>query len=62
MSTALMSYVHAVLLANHAPSYGVNAARWRWRRLTSSLFDPYRPELHYRVFVLALKSPRTSEI
>jgi hypothetical protein len=41
------SYVCTVLLARHPPSYGVGPGRWRWRRLTGSSRDPYRPELHY---------------
>jgi hypothetical protein len=47
MSTVMTSVVCSVLFAKHAPSYGFNRDRWRWRRLTTSLFDPYRPELHY---------------
>ena len=47
MSTLMTSFVCGVLLAKHDPCYGVNRDRWRWRRLTASLFDPYRPELHY---------------
>jgi hypothetical protein len=31
----------------HPLSHGVETFRWRWRKLTSSLFDPYRPEQHY---------------
>jgi hypothetical protein len=41
------SYVCTVLLAKHPASYGVDRSRWRWRRLTGSSRDPYRPELHY---------------
>ena len=44
MSAFAGPYVRQVLLI---PSYGVDACRRRWRTLTSSLFDPYRPELHY---------------
>jgi hypothetical protein len=44
---ATTSFVCSVLLATHVPSYGVNRSRWRWRRVTASLLDPYRPELHY---------------
>ena len=40
-------FVRDVLLAKRARSYGVKRDRWRWRRLTASLCDPYRPELHY---------------
>jgi hypothetical protein len=47
MSAFRDSFVCTVLLAKHEPSYGINPGRWRWRRLTGSLFDPYRPELHY---------------
>jgi len=39
MSTIVGSYVCSVLRAK--------PVRWRWRRLTGTLFDPYRPELHY---------------
>jgi len=47
MSDFAGSYVLGVLLAKHAPRHGIDACRWRFRRLTSSLFDPYRPELYY---------------
>ena len=47
MSAVMGSFVSTVLLAKHRPSFGINPERWRWRRLTVSLFDPYRPELHY---------------
>jgi hypothetical protein len=47
MSAFRDSLVYAVLLAKHEPSCGINPIRWRWRRLTGSLLDPYRPELHY---------------
>jgi len=47
MSTVMTSFVGGVLLAKHAPSCGVDRNRWRWRRLTASLLDSYRPELHY---------------
>jgi hypothetical protein len=47
MSEIMSSFVCSVLLAKHLPSYGLNPRRWRWRRLTASLQDPYRPELHY---------------
>ena len=46
MSALTGSYVFKVL-PEHPLSHGVEAFRWRWRKLTSSLFDPYRPELHY---------------
>lgn len=41
------SFVSTLLLAKHEPPYGIDPGRWRWRRLTGSLSDPYRPELHY---------------
>ena len=47
MSATIGSYVCTVLFAKHQPSYGIDPGRWRWRRLTGTLFDPYRPELHY---------------
>jgi len=47
MSAMINSFVCTVLLARHRPSYGLKPDRWRWRRLTGALFDPYRPELHY---------------
>jgi hypothetical protein len=47
MSRFSDSYVCGVLFS--APPLGciVSATAWRWRRLTASQFDPYRPELHY---------------
>ena len=39
------SYVSRVLFGTHARTGGAVARRWR--RLTTSLLDPYRPELHY---------------
>ena len=47
MSTSSDSYVSRVLSATPPLGCIVNATAWRWRRLTASLFDPYRPELHY---------------
>jgi hypothetical protein len=47
MSAVMGSYICTVLPAKHSPAYSVDAIRWRWRRLAGSLFDPYRPELHY---------------
>jgi len=47
MSAVMGSYICTVLLPKHSPAYGVDAVRRRWRRLTGSSFDPYRPELHY---------------
>ena len=46
MSTFADSYVSRVLFASPAPGVFGATAR-RWRRLTTSLLDPYRPELHY---------------
>jgi hypothetical protein len=47
MSASSDSYVLRVLFAlpTLARSLDVAARRWRW--LTASLFDPYRPERHY---------------
>jgi hypothetical protein len=39
------SHVSSVLLATATSARG--AAAWRWRWLRTSLFDRYRPELHY---------------
>jgi hypothetical protein len=47
MSTFSDSYVSRVLFANPAPGRVFGATARRWCRLTTSLFDPYRPELHY---------------
>ena len=47
MRAPLNSYVCSVLLAGHSPASGLTAVQWRCRRLVVSLFDPYRPELHY---------------
>jgi hypothetical protein len=41
------SYVSRVLFASPVPRQILGAPGRRWRRLTTSLFDPYRPELHY---------------
>ena len=38
------SYVLRVLLG---PTRGLDAKAQRWRRAGASLFNPYRPELHY---------------
>jgi hypothetical protein len=46
MSAFTGSYVFKELPQRPLP-HGVEACRWRWRKLMSSLFDPYRPELHY---------------
>jgi hypothetical protein len=47
MSTFADSYVSRVLFASPAPGRVLGATAQGWRRLTTSLFDPYRPELHY---------------
>jgi hypothetical protein len=47
MSTFADSYVSTVLFASPASARVFGARARRWRRLTTSLFDPYRPELHY---------------
>lgn len=47
MSAFSDSYVSRVLLASPAPGRGFEATARRWRWLSTSLFDPYRPELHY---------------
>jgi hypothetical protein len=47
MRTFSDSYVARVLLAPHASGCALDAVSQRWRRLSASLFDPYRPELHY---------------
>jgi len=47
MSTFADSYVSRVLFAAPAPGQVLGASVRRWRRLTTSLFDPYRPERHY---------------
>ena len=47
MRTFSESYVLRVLLATHHPVGGLEAVGRRWRRLRSTVFDPYRPELHY---------------
>ena len=45
MSATLDSFFLTFLRATHRPSYDINPGRWRW--LTQSPFDRYRPELHY---------------
>ena len=47
MSTFADSYVSRVLFASPVPVRVLDSTARRWRRLTVSLFDPYRPELHY---------------
>ena len=41
------SYVLRVLLTASMPPRRVDALSGRWRRLSTALFNPYRPELHY---------------
>jgi hypothetical protein len=45
MSPFLESHVSKALVA--IPGRVLGATALRWRRLTASLFDPYRPEMHY---------------
>ena len=47
MSTFADSYVSRVLFACPGSGRVLGASAKRWRRLTTSLCDPYRPELHY---------------
>jgi hypothetical protein len=47
MTTLADSYISRVLFASPVPKRVSGATSGRWRRLTTSLFDPYRPELHY---------------
>jgi len=47
MTTFADGYVSRVLFACPASERVLGATSLRWRRLTTSLFDPYRPELHY---------------
>jgi hypothetical protein len=41
------SYVSRVLFAAPHPVCGFEAIARRWRQLKITMFDPYRPELHY---------------
>jgi hypothetical protein len=41
------SYVSRVLLGTPVHPRSLNAGRRRWRWLRTSVFDSYRPELHY---------------
>jgi hypothetical protein len=41
------SYVIDVLFATHSPRHGASALARQLRRMTASVLDPYRPELHY---------------
>jgi hypothetical protein len=47
MSTFADLYVSRVVFASPAAGRVLGATARRWRRLTTSLFDPYPPELHY---------------
>jgi hypothetical protein len=47
MTTFADSYVSRVLFATPAKGRGFDVVARRRRWLRSSLFDPYRPELHY---------------
>jgi len=47
MSAFSDSYVSRVLLATPPQRRGLDVVMRRWRWLRTSLFDPYRPELHY---------------
>jgi hypothetical protein len=47
MSTFSDSYVSTVLFATPEPGRTLDVAARRWYWLRTSLFDPYRPELHY---------------
>ena len=41
------SYVSRALLGTPVHAHSLNAAKRQWRWLRTSLFDSYRPELHY---------------
>ena len=41
------SHVSRALLGTPVHAHSLNAAKRRWRWLRTSLFDSYRPELHY---------------
>jgi hypothetical protein len=47
MDTFSDSYVLRVLFATSTPARGPDTVARRWRWLTTSRVDPYRPELHY---------------
>jgi hypothetical protein len=47
MSAFAESYVSRVLFACPARGRVLGDTARRWHRLTTSLLDPYRPELHY---------------
>jgi hypothetical protein len=41
------SYVSRVLFATPHPVRGFGVIARRWRQLRTTVFNPYRPELHY---------------
>jgi hypothetical protein len=41
------SYVSRVLFAMPHPICGPGTIAAQWRRLRATVFDPYRPDLHY---------------
>jgi len=47
MSTLSDWYVSRVLFASPGPGRSLDVAARQWRWLSTSLFDSYRPELHY---------------
>jgi hypothetical protein len=47
MSAFADSYVSRVLFACPGSGRVLGATTRRWHRLTTALFDRYRPELHY---------------
>jgi hypothetical protein len=47
MSASSASHVSGVLRVTPTLARLLDAVARRWRWLTASLFDPYRPELHY---------------
>jgi hypothetical protein len=47
MSPFLESHVCRSWFATPSLGRVLGATARRWHRLTASLFDPYRPELHY---------------
>ena len=47
MSTFADLHVSRVLFACPTLGWVLGTTARRWRRLATSLFDPYRPELHY---------------
>jgi hypothetical protein len=47
MSTFSNSYVARVLFATPIPGCNRDTTARRWRWLSTSIFESYRPELHY---------------